>query len=356
MANKQRFNIENWILKKSKNQKKHNSKYMLVVSIVALILLITLMATAKTHKVDVFAKHKDDIHLAYFGNVNLNKYIRQSDLDDMFDPIHSIIKESDYASTSLNINRVSKNPSKNVKKNLDNIAFMKSLGFTNLNLTNNAVDLADMKQIEKQANQKYGYNFLTGNGSNPLNSKVSHKTIHGKKIATVSFTDINSKYTNANKATTSIALDPKIFVPLVKKLKEENDMVVVNVDWGIPDEPHVTSRQKTYGHALSEAGADVVLGHNTVIQKIEEHQNTPIFYSLGNVTSDDFLSENKKGLAVQQSWDGNRSDFMITPIKTSGDKITKDNMNVIEKTKLKNRISHPSIKLKDTKGGYYYEN
>lgn len=31
-------------------------------------------------------------------------------------------------------------------------------------------------------------------------------------------------------------------------------------------------------------------------------------------------------------------------------------MNVIEKTKLKNRISHPSIKLKDTKGGYYYEN
>ena len=34
------------------------------------------------------------------------------------------------------------------------------------------------------------------------------------------------------KNTTSISLDPKIFVPLIKNLKENNDLVVVNVDWG----------------------------------------------------------------------------------------------------------------------------
>ena len=61
-------------------------------------------------------------------------------------------------------------------------------------------------------------------------------------------------------------------------------MVIVNVDWGIPDEPNVTDRQKEYGHALADAGADVVLGHNTVVQKIEKHKGTNIFYSLGNVT------------------------------------------------------------------------
>ena len=39
MANKEPFNIENWILKKSKNQKKHNSKYMIGVTVIALSLI-----------------------------------------------------------------------------------------------------------------------------------------------------------------------------------------------------------------------------------------------------------------------------------------------------------------------------
>ncbi|GEP85339.1 poly-gamma-glutamate synthesis protein PgsA [Staphylococcus piscifermentans] len=355
MSNKQPFNIENWILKKSKNQKKHNSKLMLVVLAVALILLIILMATFKTNKLDVFAKNKDDIHFSYFGNVTLNKQIRQNDLSDMFSAIHHTIQQSDYASASLNINKVSDDPKKNIQRNLKNIDFLKDTGFNSLNLTNNSVDLEEIKQIEKQANSKYGYNFITGNGSNPLNSKVTHKTVKGKKVATVSFTDISSKYANPKKSTTSIALDPKIFIPLVKKLKQDNDMVIVNVDWGIPDEPNVTDRQKEYGHALADAGADVVLGHNTVVQKIEKHKGTNIFYSLGNVTSDDFLSENKKSIAVQQSWNGKKSDFLITPIRTSGDKVTRDKMNPVEKKKLENRIADPSIKMKETKGGYTYE-
>ena len=53
-----------------------------------------------------------------------------------------------------------------------------------------------------------------------------------KKVANVSFTDIESYYEDPLKNTTSISLDPKIFVPLIKNLKENNDLVVVNVDWG----------------------------------------------------------------------------------------------------------------------------
>lgn len=356
MSNKKKFNIEDWILKKSKNQKKHNSIYMLIVLIVAVILLVILMATFKTDKVNVLAKNKDDVHLSYFGNVTLNKHIRQNDLNGMFDAVSNIIKESDFSTASLNVNNFAKKPDRNIEKNYKNIAFLKSLGFSSINLTNNSVDLDQIKQIEKKSNSKLGYDFTTGNGSNQINSKVTHKTIKGKKIAYASFTDVSSKYMDARKATTSITLDPKIFIPLVKKMKEDNDMVVVNVDWGIPDEPNVTNRQKEYGHALAEAGADVILGHNTVTQKIEKYKGSNIFYSLGNVTSDDFLSEKKKSIAVQQSWNGKKSDFLITPIRTSGDKITKDNMNYMEKKKFYNRISDPSIKLKETKGGYTYEN
>src|SRR5699024_11525367 len=57
------------------------------------------------------------------------------------------------------------------------------------------------------------------------------------------------------KNTTSISLEPNIYVPLIKKLKEKNDYVVVNVDWGITDERSVTTRQKQYAHSLVDAGA-----------------------------------------------------------------------------------------------------
>ena len=65
------------------------------------------------------------------------------------------------------------------------------------------------------------------------------------KIANVSFTDVGSNYEDPLKNTTSISLDPKIFVPLIKNLKENNDLVVVNVDWGITNERSVTNRQKS---------------------------------------------------------------------------------------------------------------
>ena len=48
------------------------------------------------------------------------------------------------------------------------------------------------------------------------------------------------------------------------------------MDWGIPDERSVTTRQKQYAHALSDAGADVIVGHNTVVQEIEQYK-TQVF-------------------------------------------------------------------------------
>ena len=75
-----------------------------------------------------------------------------------------------------------------------------------------------MEKVESQA----GYNFLTGNGSNPINSKTVQQDVKGKKIANVSFTDVESNYAEPLKNTTSISLDPDIFYPLIKKLKQNN--------------------------------------------------------------------------------------------------------------------------------------
>ena len=34
---------------------------------------------------------------------------------------------------------------------------------------------------------------------------------------------------------------------------------------------------KAYAHALVDAGADVIIGHNTVIQSIEKYKHASIF-------------------------------------------------------------------------------
>ena len=43
-----------------------------------------------------------------------------------------------------------------------------------------------------------------------------------------------------------------------------------------------------------KSGADVIIGHNSVVQKVEKYKNATIFYSLGNLTSDSFLSKTKR--------------------------------------------------------------
>src|SRR5699024_1855380 len=161
------------------------------------------------------------------------------------------------------------------------------------------------------------------NGSNPINSKTVQQTVKGKKVANVSFTDVESDYTDPLKNTTSISLEPNIYVPLIKKLKEKNDYVVVNVYWCITDERSVTTRQTQYAHSLVYACADVNDGHKTVVQDIANYKDARILYRLCNVASEGLLSKNIQRLAVEQHWNGKNSKLMITPITLVAGKLTK---------------------------------
>ena len=76
--------------------------------------------------------------------------------------------------------------------------FLRKHNVKSVNLINESMDniqaTAMMRRIDSQA----GYNFLTGNGSNQLIVKLYNKTLK-VKIANVSFTDIESNYTNSLK-------------------------------------------------------------------------------------------------------------------------------------------------------------
>ncbi len=74
----------------------------------------------------------------------------------------------------------------------------------------------------------------------------------------------------------------------VRAAKVQADIVIVSMHWGIHFVPAVIADyQREVGHALIDAGADLILGHHAHILKgIEIYRGKAIFYSLGNFAID----------------------------------------------------------------------
>jgi hypothetical protein len=70
----------------------------------------------------------------------------------------------------------------------------------------------------------------------------------------------------------------------IKKAKEQADLIVVSIHWGIHFVPAVIADyQREVARAAIDAGADLILGHHAHILKgVEVYKGKVIFYSLGN--------------------------------------------------------------------------
>ena len=86
-------------------------------------------------------------------------------------------------------------------------------------------------------------------------------------------------------------------IAAIDAVRAEADFVVLALHWGVP--PFWRSRfqdgladyQVEVGHALIDAGADVIVGHHPhSLQEVELYRGKPIFYSLGN-----FVFHHNKG-------------------------------------------------------------
>lgn len=70
----------------------------------------------------------------------------------------------------------------------------------------------------------------------------------------------------------------------IKKAREQADVIIVSMHWGIHFVPAVLADyQREVAHAAIDAGADLILGHHAHILKgVEIYKGKAIFYSLGN--------------------------------------------------------------------------
>jgi len=87
----------------------------------------------------------------------------------------------------------------------------------------------------------------------------------------------------------------------ISDAKKQADIVVAEFHWGVEYKPNPIKSQIDVAHEAIKSGANLVLGtHPHVVQGMENYQNTPILYSLGNFIFDQEWSlETKQGVVAE---------------------------------------------------------
>ncbi|WP_338749262.1 CapA family protein [Bacillus sp. FJAT-52991] len=69
----------------------------------------------------------------------------------------------------------------------------------------------------------------------------------------------------------------------VKKYKRKDNLVIVNMHWGIEYMETPAFYQTKFGHAALDAGADIIIGHHPHrLQSVEKYKGKYIIYSMGD--------------------------------------------------------------------------
>lgn len=107
-------------------------------------------------------------------------------------------------------------------------------------------------------------------------------------------------------------------VPIIEEMGGEDVIRVAYVHWGVEyDETHSTV-QAALAHLLIDLGMDAVIGHHPhVVQDIEMYKGKPIFYSLGNLIFDQYLSKGTEtGLIVQMKVEEETIRYTLVPVSS----------------------------------------
>ncbi|SDJ89142.1 CapA family protein [Natronincola ferrireducens] len=184
---------------------------------------------------------------------------------------------------------------------------LKEMNVTTVNLANN--HMIDYGQVGLEdtfrAFEEIGLEFV-GAGRNLREAQqILYQTFDDITVATIGLADFQYDNYFATRSRGGILrADPSIFMPLVMEAKENADLVMVHVHWGAEYDNKPHPRQVEIGRALSDAGADIVIGHHPhVLQPIEVYNDTVIFYSLGNFIFDQGMTTRRETAIVQYKLD-----------------------------------------------------
>ncbi len=114
-------------------------------------------------------------------------------------------------------------------------------------------------------------------------------------------------------------LDDEEVAAEIAALNTKYDVIIAYPNWG-PEYVHLpdTDKQVAWGRVLVEAGADLVVGDQAHwVQTMKFHDDTPIFYGMGNFVFDQMWSEKtREGLLLRvYLYDGRLLSIRPVPVK-----------------------------------------
>ena len=124
-------------------------------------------------------------------------------------------------------------------------------------------------------------------------NKVWNATIKGVRVTALGFTKWDNTVEEVYQA--------------VAEARESCDLLIVNMHWGWEGHREQDAKQTSLGHAIVNAGADLVIGtHPHVYEGIEKYKGKYIVYSLGNFCfAGNANPGDKRCLIFQQSFSFN---------------------------------------------------
>ena len=218
-----------------------------------------------------------------------------------------------------------------LKNNPESIEAIRCAKFNVFSLANNHIldfyeeGLTDTINILDENNIHYagaGMNLATAR-------KPAIIEKNGLKTAVFAYTDMAEIVYRGNPQINFLATDSRYGVAPRKmeyiledidKVKNEADLIIVSLHWGVEDSFNVQKEQREFAYKLLDSGVDIILGHHPHrFQGIEIYKGKPIIYSMGNLIFDQNDPENQEGFIVKMQYQEKKLiDFYLIPFRVIG--------------------------------------
>ena len=177
----------------------------------------------------------------------------------------------------------------NFRGDVAGLPAMRAAGVEVANMANNhSYDFGPAALLDTRKNIGEADIAAVGAGKDPKQALAPALfTIKGWRIAVVGFDKVVDPFPDAvaakNHPGTAAGHDTNAMIAAVKAAAGQADIVIVDIHWGVELDTQPRAADVALGHALIDAGADVVFGgHSHRLQPLEMYRGRPIFYSLAN--------------------------------------------------------------------------
>lgn len=180
---------------------------------------------------------------------------------------------------------------------------LSSAGFDIVSVANNHMgDWASpafedtLRRLTEAGIDYIGGGFNHDEAYSPLRTKINDT-----RFCFFAYTDLGPRSFEASGDKSGMAfLEIEEAADSVEKYRASCDLIIVSLHFGDEYKDKANLRQKTIAKTLSDAGADLIIGHHShIIGEAETLGDTHIFYSLGNFVFDQMFSEKtRQGIAL----------------------------------------------------------